>query len=303
MAVERMRTPERTRVAISGSNGQLGRRLQKLFKPELTLLIDMHNCDITDNKKTSALLRSHAPEVIINCAALTDVDGCERNPNLASAVNAYATYNIAMAAKELGARLIHVSTDYVFDGTKGSAYTESDKACPINIYGMTKLEGELAVTRALDNYVIMRTAWLYGSGNNFVRKILELAKTRERLKVVYDQHGSPTYAKDLAQAIAKIACTQITGIFHCANEGGASRLELAKEAIMRAGLNTVIMPVDSSAFPVPARRPSNTMLDCSKLKSIGIRMRPWKEALSDYLNSFDSSLTAMSAQTDMLQVR
>ena len=287
------------RIAITGSNGQLGKELRKALGRDTLILIDIHNYDITDRRKTFELLKTHKPEAIIHGAAMTDVDGCERDPEMAHKSNIIGTRNIVEAARELNAYLVHVSTDYVFDGQKDGAYVETDRTDPINVYGRTKLDAESEVLKAIPSSVIIRTAWLYGDGNNFVRKILNLAKSRPVINVVGDQRGSPTYAKDLAAAITDLIRMRQAGIFHFSNDGSCSRFEFAKEIVRLANLTTVVRPVNSDAFPVPVRRPMNSTLDCSKIKKIGVTVRDWKEALHDYM--YDHA--AVEDRSDPVQER
>lgn len=271
------------KVAITGSNGQLGKELRKIYPTRDTIAIDVDNCDITNRNRTFELLKKTEPDAIIHGAAMTSVDGCEINPDAAFAVNAKGTRNVAEAAKELGAFFVYVSTDYVFNGSCLAPYPEMSGTDPINVYGKSKLAGERAVQETLKHFLIARTAWLYGEGDNFVTKILKAAQTRPELKVVDDQFGSPTYAKDLAVFLSQLINRKSTGIFHCANGGSCSRHIFAHEIVKLAGLTLPVHPVDSSAYRLPAARPRSTALNVSRLQQLGITVRSWKEALRDYM--------------------
>lgn len=275
------------KITITGAKGQLGKELEtKLKKTNETSLVDVDNYDITNKKEIFAFLNKIRPEIIIHGAAYTDVDGCEKNPTIANAVNFEGTKNLVDYSKENKTLFLYVSTDFVFDGSKDTAYTEEDPTNPLSTYGRTKLAGEGVVQNNLKKYFITRTAWLYGQGNNFVRKIIELANKNKDLKVVDDQYGSPTYAKDLADAISKLILTQDYGIYHVVNSGGCSRYEFATEIVTLGKLDSRILPISSSEFKATATRPTNSILNISKLISKGIYMRNWKEALNEYIHTF-----------------
>lgn len=276
------------RIAITGSNGQLGKELvTKLSSPSNIIFpIDVNNCDITDRRAILPFLNKSRPGVIMHCAAYTDVDGCERDPELAKRVNVEGTKNLSDYAMNEGITLIHVSTDYVFDGTKKGGYTEEDQPNPISVYGRTKLEGEEIVKAKVRDYFIIRTAWLYGQGNNFVTKIIELARKNKVLEVVDDQFGSPTYAKDLAYAMCELISSREYGTYHIVNSGSCSRFDFAAEILRKAGIETEVVPVSSSGFKTLAVRPNNSVLSISKIEGAGIRMRNWKEALWEYLETY-----------------
>ena len=246
---------------------------------------DRAEIDITDQKMVVAKILALKPTLIINAAAYTDVDGAESNPALANAVNGTAVGYLAAAAKQLGAILIHYSTDYVFNGQNKAGYIEEDKPDPINAYGGSKLLGEQALQRNTDQFYLIRTAWLYGpNGKNFVDTILNLAKTKENLKVVDDQHGRPTYTIDLAKATRQLVASQLEfGIYHFTNQtksAGITWFELAKKSIELSGIKSEISPCQTKDFPRPAKRPAYGVLQNNKFKPL----RDWQEALKDYLS-------------------
>ena len=239
-----------------------------------------------------ALLK-HKPDAIVNTAAFVRVDDCEAEQDKAFLVNALGARNIAVVAQELEAKLVHISTDYVFGGEpepKSTPYTEFDTPVPLNIYGKSKLAGENFVQHLCTKYFIVRTSALFGiagalgKGGNFIETIIKLAKERDKLKVVNDQVFSPTYTRDLAKKIAQLITTEYYGIFHITNSGACSWYEFAKAILKLAGLNTPVMPVTSAEYPQKARRPNNTVLDNYQLRLLGMAdMRSWQEALKDYM--------------------
>jgi len=274
------------RIVITGSNGQLGRELaSRLASPTNQLYcIDLPGCDITRKTDVHSFLNKAKPETIIHCAAYTDVDGCERNPLKAKAINEIGTRNLVEYAGPNNVLFVYVSTDYVFDGKKGAAYTETDQVAPLSIYGRTKLNGEYIVQRNCTKHFIVRTAWLYGQGTNFITKVIETAKKNRQLRMVDDQFGCPTYTKDLAGAIEKLIETNEYGIYHIVNSGSCSRYEFAIDIIRNAGIDIDVQRVKSSEFKTTAARPANTILNTKKLKKIGIALRSWQDALSEYMS-------------------
>lgn len=246
-------------------------------------------CDVLDadavRRRLAAAGPGGAPVVIVNCAALTDVDGCERAPERAFAVNATGAEIVARACAAAGVRLIHLSTDYVLDGTKAGAYVEEDAPRPLSVYGASKLRGEEAVRAVHAGALVVRTSWLYGPGGrkNFVETMLRLARERDRIEVVDDQRGAPTHAPDLAQVLLALAAGPVTGVLHAANAGSTTWYGFACRILARAGLRTPVVPIPSERLGRPARRPANSLLDCARLAALGIRLRPWEEALDDYL--------------------
>ncbi len=271
------------RIFITGSDGQLGCELTDVLKDEQLFLGKEPEHDITQEKIIKQI-QDFQPHVVIHAAAYTDVDGCEKNRDQAHQVNAVGTYYVAQAAQKCCAKLVYISTDYVFSGRKRTPYVERDNTHPINVYGQSKLEGEQFVQQCGGRYVILRTSWLYGrTGKNFVRTILNKAVQGEELRVVDDQIGSPTYAKDLAKAISTIIRKETYGLYHAAGQGSCSWYEFTLEILRLAGHNTRLIPIKSWELGRPARRPRYSVLGQQKLNELGIRLRPWQEALADFL--------------------
>jgi len=272
------------KVLILGAKGMLGQALARVFSDADLSLWDLNQLDITDQQQVEQKILSLQPQIIINAAAYTDVDGCETNEDLAVRVNGLAVGYLASVAKHLGAILVHYSTDYVFDGQNSAGYKESDPTNPVNAYGRTKLRGEQELTKKGEKYYLIRTAWLYGpGGKNFVDTILTKAKSSDKLKVVNDQFGKPTYTLDLAQATRNIVeQNQPFGIYHITNQAPASGItwyEFAQAAVKLKNLSAEIEPCSTEEFPRPAQRPKYSMLINTKIKP----MREWQEALNDYL--------------------
>lgn len=269
-------------IAVVGSGGQLGSQIVKDFKDRDLVNFDYPTIDLS-KPETLEIITKTRPTIIINCAAYTNVEKAEQEQEQAHKINANGPAALAKIAKEINALLVHVSTDYVFDGEKGSPYTEKDKTNPINVYGKTKLAGENAVAKSGCRYIIARTAWLYGmSGPNFILKMLELGRSRPRVKVVDDQFGSPTFTKELAIAIMRLIDKNQTGIFHVVCRGSASWYNLADKVFETAQLPAKLESVDSNAFPTIAPRPVNTVLSTEKLKPF-YKMPMWNEATVSYL--------------------
>ena len=270
------------RLVITGALGQLGRSLQQALEGHDVLLIDLPEHDVTEPKIVGTI-EDFQPDLVIHAAAMTDVDGCEVNPDAAYQVNALGTRNVALACQRCDAPLLYVSTDYVFDGTKGEPYLEFDEPNPISVYGRSKLAGELVVRDLLTRFYVVRTAWLYArGGNNFVTKIIGLAEEREELSVVTNEIGSPTYAPDLARAIARLIEHPLYGIYHLANEGSCSRYEFAKRILELTGKSRFpLHPAESyeRATKVPANAALRNFCAATQL---GITLRPWEEALRAY---------------------
>jgi len=276
---------------VTGAAGQLGIALREYLPQENSLFVDKENFDIRDKKETIKQITCVRPNVVIHTAAYTDVDGCEQNPRMAEEINISGTENIGLACQKIGATLVYLSTDYVFDGTKGSPYCEKDKPNPLSVYGKTKLEGELITKRLSGKYIIVRTSWLFGEGENFIKKILRLAQRRERLDIVNDQIGSPTYARDLAEAIIKLIDSDISGLFHITNRGSCSWYDFARQILTELKRNDVIVnPITSETWqkirPNSAKRPKYSVLSNQKIEAMGIKMRRWQEALRDYLKIY-----------------
>lgn len=279
------------RILVTGSNGQLGKALQKVLPKKDSFFTTRKDFDITNEKETVQQIASVRPEIVIHTAAYTDVDGCEKNPSLAFLINVKGTENIVLACQKIGAKAIYISTDFVFDGKKKSPYKEEDLPNPLSVYGKTKVQGE-EIIKKLPKYYIIRTAWLFGNGKNFVRTILELSKKQKEIKVVNDQVGCPTYAFDLAKAIWQLIQKKSPfGVYHITNSGQCSWYEFAKEILKLEGKSkkVEIKPITSKEWqkikPDSAKRPKYSVLDCSRVKKLGIKIRPWQEALKSYLNS------------------
>jgi len=279
----------RKKILVVGGRGMLGTDLVALLRSDDNLAVesaDIGEIDITDAASVEQCFDSVRPDIAVNCAAFTDVDACETQQERAYAVNALGPELLAKACSARGARMLQLSTDYVFDGEKKSPYLPADPTGPINAYGRTKLRGECAVAMHCRDHLIVRTAWLYGAhGKNFVHSILRLAAEKPELRVVADQFGSPTYTVDLAKLLRGLALSDATGITHATNSGRCSWYEFACEIVKLAGPATTVRPVPSSEYPLPARRPANSVLDCSRTERItGIRIRHWREALGDFLS-------------------
>jgi dTDP-4-dehydrorhamnose reductase len=245
---------------------------------------DVAEFDITDPKATGAFVQDCSPSIIANCAAYTAVDQAECNRDLAFRVNRDGARNLATAAAAIGVPFLHMSTDYVFDGTKADAYTEEDQPNPQSVYGESKLAGELAVREALAEHYIIRTAWLYGiHGKSFPRTMLRLAQEGRPLRVVNDQRGSPTYTEHLADALVALIARPHYGVYHAVNSGACTWYELACEVFRAAGVKAEVTPITTAEYPTPARRPANSVLDTSKLKRVyGISLPDWRAGVAAF---------------------
>ena len=270
-------------ILIVGVNGMLGRDMLALCE-EGARGVDLDEIDITSLESTERVLRTLKPRTVINCAAYTDVDGCESNAETAMQVNGEGVAHLAMASREIGARLVHVSTDYVFDGGKGSPYLEDDAPRPLNVYGESKLAGELNAAFNPD-HLIVRTQWLYGlHGKNFVETMLRMALEKDQLAVVDDQIGSPTWTVDLARAILALLKGEHRGIYHAANSGFCSWNGFARAIFEESGLSVKVTGMTTDELNRPARRPLYSTLDCGKLEQdTGFRPQAWRSALKNYL--------------------
>jgi len=270
-------------ILVIGANGMLGRDMMALIGPAARG-VDIDEIDITSLESTERVIRTLKPETVINCAAYTDVDGCETNVETAMQVNGEGVAHLALATREIGARLVHVSTDYVFDGSKGTPYVEDDAPCPLGVYGESKLAGELNAGFNPD-HLIVRTQWLFGlHGKNFVETMLRLAVEKDEIAVVDDQVGSPTWTVDLAQAVLALLKSGHRGIYHAANAGFCSWNGFAKAIFEEAGLPVKVRGMTTDELNRPARRPLYSTLDCSKLEQdAGFRLQPWRSALKTYL--------------------
>lgn len=274
------------KILITGSNGMLGHDLvDVLDKKHDLILTDSKVLDITDNKQAIEYICNVKPDIVINSAAYTDVDGCEENQDLAYSVNGEGVRNLALACKEVNCPLVHISTDYVFDGSATEPIPEDGEIGPISIYGKSKLKGEEAIQEILDKFFIIRTAWLYGiNGRNFPKTMLELAESHSEITVVYDEVGTPTYTPDLASGIAELIETDYYGIYHLTNSGSCSWCEFARYIFEIAGKDVKVIPVTASEFARPAPRPSYSVLENKNWIEKGFKpLRDYKEAIKDYI--------------------
>ena len=286
------------KILVTGCNGQLGRAVRKEYAGEEVTFINTDvtegegvlALDITDVDAVMELVRREKPDVIINCAAHTNVDLCEKQWDSAYRINAIGPRNLSIAATAVGAKMIHVSTDYVFEGNGTRPYTEFDAPNPISAYGKTKLEGERFVQAFADRYFILRTAWLYGEGKNFVKTMLRLAETHDEVSVVDDQVGSPTSAVELARMIHYLEKTDNYGIFHATCEGDTNWADFAETIFKKAGKVTKVRHVSSEGYakmnPASAKRPAYSILDNYMLRLTGdYRMADWQDALDEYMKT------------------
>jgi len=272
------------RVLIIGANGLLGSDLVEEYAGEEVVAATSRDADIRDLSHVRKLLIRSRPEWIVLTAAYTDVDGSERNPDLAYAVNREGTRNVALAAREHGAKLFYLSTDYIFDGTANRPYEPDDPIHPLNVYGASKAAGEQAVREQGGHWVIARSSWLFGAARScFPEKILAAADSQPELKVVNDQVGSPTYTRDLAMAIHRLMQLDVRGILNITNSGSCSWFEFAREIVQRAGRNMPVLPITAAEFARPAKRPAHSVLSPAALAAYGIRLRNWRDALDAYL--------------------
>jgi len=278
------------KLLITGSKGQLGSELELLAEglPQVTCIAtDSKSLNITDLAAVTAFVQDHAIDVIVNCAAYTAVDQAETDKDAADAVNCDAVAGLAQVAADLGCKLIHVSTDYVFDGAGCTPYLATDPTSPVNYYGASKLKGEQAMQRINPaNSLILRTSWVYSSfGNNFVKTMLRLGSERERLNVIYDQVGVPTYARDLARFILEKAIyteNPSVNIYQYTNEGVCSWYDFAYEIMQLAGLDCKVYPIPTSAYPTPAKRPHYSLMDKEALKAdFDTEIPYWKSSLTE----------------------
>ncbi|HHT98431.1 MAG TPA: dTDP-4-dehydrorhamnose reductase [Clostridiales bacterium] len=287
------------KVLLTGSNGQLGRALRKELandkKIELILTDILHedhennntiiNLDISNRDNVDSIIKEYKPEIIINCAAMTAVDLCETQTQLAFNINALGVKYLAEAAKLYKSMLFQISTDYVFDGENDIPYIESDKPTPRSVYGETKLQGEKYASEINDRTYIMRTAWLYGEGKNFVETMLMLSDKGSDIRVVEDQFGSPTSAIELARAIVYIIGSKEShyGVYHATAEGETSWYGFAKEIFKISNKETKVKPITTSEYPTPARRPRYSVLENKALlENYNYKMKDWKEGLREY---------------------
>lgn len=275
------------KILVTGASGQLGSDVMKVLSAngdECTGTSSLQ-LDITDREAVVGYIAELRPEAVIHCAAWTKVDLAEDEPERCFAVNAGGTENVALACREVSAKMMYISTDYVFDGSGTDCYEADSPVRPVNTYGESKLAGEQSVQRLLDKYFILRTSWAFGhNGDNFIRKILNLAEKRHELMVVDDQVGSPTYTADLAELISEMIRTDRYGIYHAANEGICSWADFAELALGLSGMDTVVRRVDSMHYPTKAKRPLNSRLSMRSLDEGGFRRLPsWQDAVERYI--------------------
>ncbi len=282
------------KIAIIGSNGQLGADVTAEYQRagETTIELTHAGIDIASLESTRKVLSRIRPEVIVNTAAMHHVENCENEPLRAYEVNALGARNLGVVARELGAKLVHVSTDYVFDGTKKQPYVEEDRTVPLNVYGNTKLAGEAFVQATAEKYFVLRTSALYGNspcrakgGRNFVELMLKLSAERDELRVVDDEVVSPTSTEELARQIVAISRTDHYGLYHATSEGSCSWYEFAKKILELKGIKTKLSIASSSEFPSKVSRPKYSVLENHALKVVGLNIfQPWQEGLRTYLN-------------------
>lgn len=274
------------KILITGSNGMLGHDLIEVLKDKHELLLTTSKTlDITDGDSVMDFIVKSNPDIVINSAAYTDVDGCESNPDLAYNVNGEGVKNLALACREVDCPLVHISTDYVFNGQNDRPWVEDDEIGPISIYGKSKLEGEEHIKEILEKYFIVRTAWLYGvNGRNFPRTMLELAQNHSEITVVYDEVGTPTYTPDLAKGISELIETDYYGTYHLTNSGNCSWCEFARYIFEVADVDVNVIPVTASEFARPAPRPSYSVLENRNWVENGFEpLRNYKEAIKEYI--------------------
>jgi dTDP-4-dehydrorhamnose reductase len=277
------------RVTIFGASGLLGKALVREWSGDTVTGLSSRDADIRDKSRVRQVLQETRPERVVLSAAYTDVDGCESDADLAFAVNRDGAVNVASAAKEVGARLLFLSSDYVFDGKKTTPYETGDSRNPQSVYGRTKAEAEILLLALMPDCCILRTSWLFGVGGKcFPDTILKLAASRPALDVVSDQRGSPTYVVDLARAIVSLCRKTASGIVHVTNAGDCSWYEFAKQILQAAGFATIVQPVSSKQMARPAPRPPYSVLSPSSSKDLGIEMPSWQDALRRYMEQRES---------------
>ncbi len=275
------------KVLVFGSNGQLGKETTKQFKEKYELILkDIPFLDITNYQSVEDLISETIPDVVINAAAYTNVEKAEDDVETAFQVNAIGAQNIALVCRKLQIKLMHISTDYVFDGTTNVAYEEFDAPNPLSVYGKSKLWGEKLVEQVGGKYFILRTSWLYGDGQNFIRTMLKLAEQRDHLTVVADQYGTPTYTKDLVWVIERLIKTEFYGLYHASNQGSCTWCDFARKIFEFAGKSVSVDPVSTAEYVVKAKRPQYSVMTNKMLKLRGMDiMRPWEDALQDYFEN------------------
>ena len=276
------------KVLVTGVNGQLGYDVVKRLQLQNIecLGVDIGDFDITEKDQVNKAVSEYMPDVVVHCAAYTAVDRAEDERELCHKINVTGTQNIADACRTVDAKMVYISTDYVFDGEGEKPFEVTDKPNPINYYGQTKYEGELAVQSTLQKYFIVRISWVFGiNGNNFVKTMLRLGKERDQISVVVDQIGSPTYTYDLAKLLVEMIKTDKYGIYHATNEGYCSWYEFACEIFKQAGINTKVVPIKTEDYPTKAKRPKNSRLSKDTLCEFK-KLPKWEEALADFLKGY-----------------
>lgn len=276
------------KVLVTGANGQLGYDVLKELKRQNIEYYGARrqDFDIVDFEATENFISNYMPDVIIHCAAYTAVDKAEDEQGLCYLVNASATENIAEICRKINAKMLYISTDYVFDGTKDGFYKVDDKPNPINVYGKTKLLGEQAVQRILNKYFIVRISWVFGEhGNNFVKTMLRLGNERKEISVVADQYGSPTYTANLAPLLVEMIQTDKYGVYHATNKGVCTWAEFAEEIFKIADMKVKVNCITTAEYPTKTKRPMNSKLNCESVKEFKASFMHWKEALKKYISN------------------
>jgi dTDP-4-dehydrorhamnose reductase len=277
------------RILITGAQGQLGSALRSVLPQQTLILKDLPGFDLTAPSCEEQIVQAR-PHVVVHAAAYTNVDGAEREPDKARAVNVAGTAAVARAAQRVGARLIYISTDYVFDGAKAVPYTEEDQTNPLNVYGRSKREGEVAAAEHCEDCLVVRTAWLYGhAGQNFVKTIMRLSGERPALEVVADQRGCPTFADDLAHALCDLIPSGLTGVCHATNSGDTTWFEFADTIVRLAGGGAVVRPIATAQSERPAKRPPYSVLACGRLRLVRPSLPDWRDGLERFMRQSRAS--------------
>lgn len=282
------------RVLVTGACGMLGRQLCSILAKNhqvipTDILPECEQLNIADPDNVFDTIKRLKPEMVIHCAAMTDVDGCERNPDMAFKLNGVGTWALACACASINCAMAYVCTDYVFDGEKGIPYTEFDNTNPISVYGASKLAGEQAVREICPKHYVVRTSWLFAPhGKNFPISILKASETRKELKVVADQFGSPTYVPDLAAFLASLVGSPLYGVYHFTNSGSCSWFDFAKNILETAGKTDVkVVPINSEDWPTPTKRPKFSVLRHYKMELLGLdNVRPWQDAVAEFIKQW-----------------